>query len=66
MFEIESRQDKLRERLKNFSESELTMKLYPSELKRFKNEFPKLKFNIQGTSKSDTKKLHTVKITKRE
>lgn len=69
-FDRKSRQERTRDFLNQFEKgnlptSSLTMKLYPSELDRFKEEFPNLDFNVTKTIKSASKKMFEVRITEK-
>lgn len=63
-----SRQERFRSLLNSFlngtDNSVLKVHFYPSELIRFKKEFPKLNFNVIRTVKTSSSKKHEVDITK--
>lgn len=66
-FDMKSRQERIRDFLKQFVDGDLpatnlTMKLYPSELDRFKDEFPNLNFDV--TSVYRVKQTHSHKTQK--
>lgn len=69
--EVNSRQDKTRGLLDRFakgnvlSKSMLVMDFFPSELDRFKGEFPTLKFEVTKTNRKNRSKQYEVKITKK-
>lgn len=65
-----SRQEKTRDFLNQFTSGEfptpkLTMKLFPSELDRFKKEFLHLDFKVTRTLKYYSSKQFEVQITKK-
>lgn len=69
--DIISRQDKTRDLLDRFAKgnvlnkSMLLMNFFPSELDRFKGEFPTLKFEVTKTNRENCSKQYEVKITKK-
>ena len=69
MDDINSRQEKLRNTLTSFNENSLTtsitLRMFPSELKRYKGEFPDLDFKVKHTQETPNSKKHEVDITKK-
>lgn len=69
---MQTRQDRKRESITNFvngnslSSNTLFLDLFPSELDRFKKEFPDLIFTVKNTHLHYSSKEHKVQISKKE
>ncbi len=69
MMELLSRKERFMALIKAFSDganksSSLKLVLYPSELVRFKKEFPELDFSTINMHKSATSKKYVVEVTR--
>lgn len=64
MTEMQSRQDRKRQIIESIQRGDIAIiKLFPSELKRFRKLYPQHVFEVQGTTvMSNSYKTHNVKI----